>query len=496
MGLLFMLIFYGFDRRGVKIPEINPAINFDIGNRRRMADFVQNSKDLMIRARQKFGQNPYKLFSEWGNVVVLPPEYLDELRNDPRLDILTPLNEDNNGSIPGFEPFMANENHPLMITKYLTRALNKITKPLSKEMALTLREIITETTGNVEYTLTEWHEIVPGESFIHIVNRLSTRVFMGEDLCRDDAWLKASANYTATAFAAGKQLGRYPKWFRPIVHWFLPSCWKVRGLLSHTRQVLKPHLERREAKKNDALAQGDTSIQFDDAIEWFGLVFKEKYDPASQQITLALAAIHTTNDLLQQTMIDLACHPELFKPLREELISVLRADGLTKTALPNLKLLDSVIKESQRLKPVMLSNFRRLATENIRLSDGFVIRKGQRIIVNNTHMWDTNWYEEPEKYDGYRFLHLRGTEQEKYAHLVNTATKHTGFGFGNHSCPGRFFAANELKIALIHFLLKYDWKLSEGYKPQPVASGMALVPDPRVKFLFRRREQELDLVCL
>ncbi|KAJ0275931.1 hypothetical protein Brms1b_011792 [Colletotrichum noveboracense] len=196
-------------------------------------------------------------------------------------------------------------------------------------------------------------------------------------------------------------------------------------------------------------------------------------------------------------MVDLAQHPELFQPLREELARVLGTEGLKKSALNNLKLMDSVIKESQRLKPALLCTWRRLATENIELSSGFVIRKGQRVIINNTHMWDNEWYDNPEQYDGYRFLRMRNTGEEKYAHLVSASPKHTAFGYGQHACPGRFFAANELKIALAHLLLKYDWKLSdETGNPQPVPFGMALLPDPNVKFLIRRRKEEINLGTL
>ena len=64
-----------------------------------------------------------------------------------------------------------------------------------------------------------------------------------------------------------------------------------------------------------------------------------------------MAAIHTTTDLLTETMQNIMLHPELVLELREEIVNVLSADGWKKTSLYNLKLLDSVIKESQRLRP-------------------------------------------------------------------------------------------------------------------------------------------------
>lgn len=210
--------------------------------------------------------------------------------------------------------------------------------------------------NNARYRLTseEWHQITLKDDTLQIVSRLSSRVFMGEELCRDEEWIRASREYTAYIFPLQFELGLTPRWARPFVHWFRPDCWRLRSLQAECRRALKPHLERRKALKKAALARGE-SLVFDDSIEWWE---KERpkimVDPAMQQITMSLVAIHTTADLLQQVMIDLALHPELFQPLREELVRVLSAEGLKKTALYNLKLMDSVCKETQRLKPILL----------------------------------------------------------------------------------------------------------------------------------------------
>lgn len=175
---------------------------------------------------------------------------------------------------------------------------------------------------------------------------------MGEELGRDDEWNKVSANYALKVFSAMETLREYPRWMRPIVHWFMPDCWEVRQALAEARRTIRPHIERRAKIKAEALARGEKS-PFDDSIEWLEQAGSKK-DAATGQNSLSLVAIHTTTDLLQQTMIRIAQNPELFQPLREEVVSVLKADGLKKTALYNLKLMDSVLKESQRLKPIII----------------------------------------------------------------------------------------------------------------------------------------------
>jgi cytochrome P450 len=69
-----------------------------------------------------------------------------------------------------------------------------------------------------------------------------------------------------------------------------------------------------------------------------------------------------------------------------------------------------------------------------------------------------------------------------------------GFGHGNHACPGRFFAASELKIQLSHLLIKYEWKLAQDDQVQALTFGFATPSDPKAKISIRRRQQpEIEL---
>ena len=187
-----------------------------------------------------------------------------------------------------------------------------------------------------------------------VVSRMSSRIFMGKELCDDKEWIQASSEYAAMVFDHRFTLSEWSRPLRPIVHWFLPGFSEVRRQLQRCRDVLQPHVDKRNAIRKQALARGEKS-PFNDSIEWFQ---KESpgtaHDPASEQLTLSMVAIHTTTDLLAQTMVDIAKHPELFAPLRAEALRVLRADGLKKTAFQKLKLMDSCFKESQRLRPIMV----------------------------------------------------------------------------------------------------------------------------------------------
>lgn len=140
---------------------------------------------------------------------------------------------------------------------------------------------------------------------------------------------------------------------------------------------------------------------------------------------------------------------------------------------------------------------RRLASKDLRLHDGGIIRKGERIFVDASVMLSPEVHSNPEKYDIYRFFRMREEPGlANKAQLVSTSPDHLAFGHGLHACPGSFFAANEIKLALCHLLLKYDWKLAPGTSVKPICRGLMLAVNPESKLLLRRRKEEIDLESL
>lgn len=158
-------------------------------------------------------------------------------------------------------------------------------------------------------------------------------------------------------FPATDVLRTYPAGIiRSIAARVLPICRAAQAQVAEARAILQPVLEKRKAEKAAAAAAGKT-IEFNDAIEWFENIAaktKASYEPAAMQLFLSIVAIHTTSDLMTQIMTDLAAHPDVIDDLRREIKDVLSDGGWKKTTLTNMKLLDSVIKESQRLKPIQL----------------------------------------------------------------------------------------------------------------------------------------------
>jgi cytochrome P450 len=137
----------------------------------------------------------------------------------------------------------------------------------------------------------------------------------------------------------------------------------------------------------------------------------------------------------------------------------------------------------------------RRATGNVCLPDGLRIPKGTRLGVSSHAAWDQNIFPNPDKFDASRFLRLREQPgNENHWQLTTTRPEQIAFGHGKHACPGRFLAANEIKIAFCHLLLKYDWELKPSAKaPKVVSHGIMLDSDPTVKIMVRSRRAELEL---
>ena len=139
----------------------------------------------------------------------------------------------------------------------------------------------------------------------------------------------------------------------------------------------------------------------------------------------------------------------------------------------------------------------RKATADTELSDGVVIRKGQLVGVDNYPLVDPSRYENPDRFDMYRFRKMRDQPGgEHKAQLVSSIPEHMAFGNGKYACPGRFFAANEVKLALCHLLLKYDWKLAPDSETKPVYLGTQPRTNPKATLLYKRRKEEIDLDSL
>lgn len=205
----------------------------------------------------------------------------------------------------------------------------------------------------------EWTRYNFAAKIPYMVARVSSLIFVGEGLAHNPEWVDVSVNYAIDSFQGSRVLRAYPSVLRPFVHWFLPTIQKLRNHLSKAHTLISNEINRRALIRAGKLPAEDPPRQ-PDGLDWFRETAEAQqnftFDQATSQVGLALAAIHTTSNLLTNVMYDLAAYPEYIQPLRDEIRSVAAHDGvLQKTSLLKLKLMDSVMKESQRTNPLSLS---------------------------------------------------------------------------------------------------------------------------------------------
>ena len=132
----------------------------------------------------------------------------------------------------------------------------------------------------------------------------------------------------------------------------------------------------------------------------------------------------------------------------------------------------------------------RVAVNDYTFSDGTMIPRGTTVAValDDVHLNEKN-YADPLTFDPWRFVKLK--EQDTTGRrfdIVSTGLDWLTFGHGRHACPGRYFAAYELKLMLAHLVMNYDVKLeNEGVRPKDMWVVSNCMPNPTAEVLFRKR---------
>ena len=136
----------------------------------------------------------------------------------------------------------------------------------------------------------------------------------------------------------------------------------------------------------------------------------------------------------------------------------------------------------------------RVAINDYNFSDGQQVPAGTMLAaaVTHTHL-DPSTYENPLEFDGFRFLKLKeraildGNPNKKFD-MTSTSVQFLSFSHGRHACPGRFFAAAEIKMMLAYMIMTYDMKLVDGVRPPDVVLMNTPLANPSAQVLFRRRQ--------
>jgi len=194
VGLVRSLLLFAFYRHydTHRLPVINGPRLFEFSDKRMKREYTIRGRQLLREGLQKFGGKPFNIMTDHGYETIFGPQYIDELRNLEDVSHARAIAKMVNAHYPGLEAFHEFGYGEGIIQDAvklkLTQALGGLTQPLSDETALMLRGAFTDNK--------EWHSISPQAVLLNAVARVSSRLFLGDRLCRDPAWLKITTTYT------------------------------------------------------------------------------------------------------------------------------------------------------------------------------------------------------------------------------------------------------------------------------------------------------------
>ncbi|KAJ6612093.1 cytochrome P450 [Mycena sp. CBHHK59/15] len=353
----------------------------------------------------------------------------------------------------------ANPYHAHTIRTSLTRNLGRCFPEVRDEIVCSFDDVLALNGA-------DWKMITVLPEIMKVVARTSNRLFVGLPLCREQEYLDLAIDYTVAILG--------------------PLISTRKSSMRHALKFLGPMIEERLAKDNE---QGrDWPGRPNDLISWLLDIAEgpERTAPALTLRVLAtnMAAIHTSSMTLTHALYDLTTYPDHILPMREEAERVVAEEGWTKAALNSMHKIDSFIRESMRLT----------ASGPVAMNRKVVDPNGFKFSDGTSFPTDPN-YKNPDVFDGFRFSRQREERAQEAdetvfkRHMITTGMDHLVFGHGQHACPGRFFAATELKAMLAHILINYDVKAeTPGVRPPDQFFALLTMPNSKGKIWIRKRQ--------
>ncbi|KAH8103294.1 cytochrome P450 [Cristinia sonorae] len=450
--------------------------------------YTRNAKETLLAGYAKYARTT-GLFK-----IAMADQWLVVVAGHSQLEELKQMTDDQISSYGGIDELLsatyilgsevvANPYHMPLVHAKLTRNLSEFHGTIKEEMWTAFDDIV----GSSD----EWTSLPALETVLAIVARTSNRVFVGLPLCRDAEFLSIATNVTLDIAQSRFVINLFPPFMKPLVAKFVN---KVPSRLRQAYALIGPLVEARRQKAEECAADKEEwEDKPNDFLMWLiDEAVKNNYTNENTVLYLLMVefiALHTTGMSFAHALFYLAADPSLATPLRQEVEVILAeedGDIGSRTAVSKMRLIDSFLRESQRLNGTNATSIWRKTLQTITFSNGITIPPGVFLsaAATATHL-DEELYTNPEVFNPWRFV-----EPDNARSFVSLGSDYIVFGQGRHACPGRHFASYQMKLMLAHIVLNYDVKLSpgsEGIRPPNKWIGNSIIPDPTANVLFRKR---------
>ncbi|KAI9036040.1 cytochrome P450 [Aspergillus affinis] len=226
--------------------------------------------------------------------------------------------------------------------------------------------------------------------------------------------LKSNARTSSYSSPVRLKLSKWPHFLRPIIAYWLPQLRQIHQIHNKVQQLLAKEFAARRRGHDYEKEKPNTLLQWtwDNSNEHLRT---DEYQ-SRLQILATVPTIFTVAFGVAQCIFDLASRPEYLPMLREEFQSVLKASNgtLNKESFSKIPKLDSFMKESQRLSPLIMVSFERKVLESLVLSDGTNLPAGAHLAAPSYHIArDPEFFTEPNEFDGLRFYKLQQDQNSR-----------------------------------------------------------------------------------
>ncbi|KAJ5601449.1 Cytochrome P450 [Penicillium lagena] len=305
-----------------------------------------------------------------------------------------------------------------------------------------------------------------------IVARSGSFALVGERLSQNEEYLKAVKEHILGMIMTTRVQFLVPDCLKRYIGGFVSrlATLGTRWDMHASRRILLKHFNARAAEYHDEMAtafepdnQKASTESVDRPVEIFRWLYESSLlrqrwsysEVIGEMLLLQFAFIYTTAYALYGALAELARRPEYIAPLRGE-VEALFGDGATVSACNRMKLLDSFLKECQRLHPPAAVSAHRVCVKPLELSNGITLQRGTHVGVPSAVIQRlSTHYASPDFFDGFRFA-KRAAAGAQNTRLVDLSPDYLVFGMGVHACPGRWMASALMKVVFAHLLVNYD----------------------------------------
>ncbi|KAJ5287680.1 Cytochrome P450 [Penicillium angulare] len=458
--------------------------------------FVINGPDLIRQGYSRFSDGLFEIPRTFrpGQVILCKPELIEELRNswssvaspEPWIDQLLQISHVMPGYFPkgGGWPAIA-KTTPGVIRGTVYKQLERYVPSMNDAIISQLQKVNLE---DGECTVNCF------DFAYSVVVRSGSFAMVGERLSQNEEYLKAVKDHILGMIMTTRVQFLIPDCLKKYIGGFISTLATLgtRWNMKSSRKILLKHFDARAAEYKIEIAKGssvDSKQGNSDTLEKPVEIFKWLYESSivrqrwsyseviGEMLLLQFAFIYTTAYGLYGALAELSRRPEYISALRAEAETILSEMGTSVAACNRMVLMDSFLKECQRLHPP---------------AAGIVLKPGTHVGVPSGWIQrSSKSYTDPEIFDGYRFVKKAAAGSQDTS-LVDLSPDYLVFGMGVHACPGRWMASALMKLVFAHLIKQFD--ILPDSATAPLTGSLSFeefyVPNFGLKLRLRRRESE------